>query len=44
MSLEEIRLNFQMMFCKFVAFILLQVSKLKIALRLEGIPPLLFLK
>lgn len=27
-----------MMFCKCVAFILLQISKLKIVLRLQGIP------
>ena len=50
MSLEEIQVNSQVMFCKFIAFIFLQVSKLQIAQRLqEDIlylyrPGLLFLK
>lgn len=35
MSLEEIQVNSQVMFYKFVAFILLQVSELQIAQRLQ---------
>ena len=35
MSLEEIQVDSQVMFYKFVAFILLQVSELRIAQRLQ---------
>lgn len=35
MNLEEIQVNSQVMFYKFVAFILLQVSELQIAQRLQ---------
>ena len=35
MSLEEIQVDSRMMFYKFVAFILLQVSELQIAQRLQ---------
>ena len=38
MNWEEIQVDSQVMFCKFVAFMLLQVSELQIAHRLqEGI-------
>ena len=35
MNLEEVQVNSQVMFYKFVAFILLQVSELRIAQRLQ---------
>ena len=35
MNLEEVQVNSQVMFYKFVAFILLQVSELQIAQRLQ---------